>query len=519
MKVRGLNISLRAEIVINILILMGMAIITVGIMVLKISENNMVNMRIESKKALLTSLRKTVEDGYVVGGKMSSGKLQRLIDDFAPLGGADEIVAVDTQYRIIAGVDSSQIGEIDRDEKLIDTLTFQSESVDLKTVHKTVLPSIYESISISMPVTSKGELIGGLKAVFPMDDLNNLLGRTRWLLFFFLSFDSLLLLLFGSFLLTRTIVRPLKKFVRVAERIADGDLSQRVGYESGNEIGQLSASFDRMADSLEGHVGHLERANRELKQAQQELVRSEKLASVGRLAAGVAHEVGNPLGAILGYTDMLINGVDDEGTRSDYLKRIESEIRKIDATVRELLDYSRPSKMEVMDVDVNRVVREAVSLVSHQKTFEKFELEMKFSEDMPPSKADEKQLQQVLINIILNAVDAMSDGGDLEIATESFSPKSPLPMWERDRVREKSQVRISIRDSGCGINDEDLKKVFDPFFTTKEPGSGTGLGLSISQRIIETFGGKIEVESEVGKGSTFTIYLPVAQGVLVNREA
>jgi len=301
----------------------------------------------------------------------------------------------------------------------------------------------------------------------------------------------------------------------------------------------MIGSLKEKQQSLDNHLGSLELANRKLKQTQEELIRSEKLASMGRFAAGIAHEVGNPLGAILGYTSILEReGIEKEESR-DYLKRIQDEIERINRIVRELLDFVRPSEFEVRDVDINRVAEGALSLISHQKNFANIRTQLELQHDLPCIKGDESKISQVLINIMLNAIDAMPGGGLLAIRTDEhvvgdtpvdpvqqfYSPRRKEDPMESDysRVRKPDPlvtflakfsagdrfVRIAISDSGVGIKAKDLRKVFDPFFTTKDPDKGTGLGLSVSLRIVESMRGEIRVESEEGKGSTFEVYFPV----------
>jgi hypothetical protein len=343
-------------------------------------------------------------------------------------------------------------------------------------------------------------------------------------------------------------VKPLKNLVHLTQKVSEGDFSRTIEVKSKNEIGQLISSFNGMIErlrenreSLENHVQSLELANRKLKQAQEELIRTEKLASIGRFAAGVAHEVGNPLGAILGYTSILgKDGVAPEEAK-DYLKRIEREIERINHIVRELLDFSRPSKLEIRELEVNRILESTVSLLSHQKNFKEIHPHLELTPGIGMIKGDESHLSQVFVNIILNAIDAMPNGGDLKIRSENFVVESlfpdPLPnIHSRRRKGDPAEsdysqlrkpdpltallskfsigerlVKITISDSGTGIPPQDLERIFDPFFTTKEPDRGTGLGLSISLRIVESMGGKIRAESELGKGSTFEIYFPVTR--------
>ena len=359
--------------------------------------------------------------------------------------------------------------------------------------------------------------------------------------------DAIVLIIFGSFLLSRVLVKPIKDLVRLTQKISEGDFSQKIEVTSKNEIGQLIGSFNRMVErlkenqeSLESYLESLESANKQLKQAQEELIRTEKLASIGRFAAGVAHEVGNPLGAILGYTSILQKeGIDREESK-DYLKRVEREIERINRIVRELLDFARPSQFEIKDVEINKVIESALSLLSYQKNFKNIETQLDMQPDLPMIKGDESQLSQVFINIILNANDAMPNGGILRIQTRTHVVENPdvdrlQGIYPRRRKSDPMEsdysrmrkadplavlfkkfsegdqlVKIRISDTGIGIKKEDLENIFDPFFTTKDPNKGTGLGLSISLRIVESLGGEIRVESEVGKGAAFEVYFPVA---------
>jgi len=511
-----------------------MAMITIGVMVIAISENNMVEMKLRSGKTLVSSLRAAIEYDYLLKRRLDAGRYEELIRTFAYNSGAAEVVVVDYDFNIISGKGIDKSGSIDDDENLEESIKESREIAMIKSKRTGWFVSHYEALMIYTPLVSNVKVIGGIRVGFSLNALNNLLVRTRWLMLFYLSFALLLFLAFGSYLLNRRIARPLNKIAGTAEKIADGDLSQRVEDYGENEMGQLSKSFNKMADRVGEHVAYLQRANRDLRITRQELIRSEKLASVGRLAAGVAHEIGNPLGAILGYTDMMLKGVDDEAVQRDFLERIEKELRKIDLTIRELLDYSRSSSLEVKETNVNRVVRETLSLVSHQKGFESLKLEQRLDENLPAVLADERQLQQIMINIVLNAVDAMPDGGALRLVTEIVMAIDDNVDFVRRRREDgvpdeftikpgeqkgcaDEMVKISVTDTGTGIGEDSINKIFDPFYTTKEPGSGTGLGLSISQRIIETFNGKIEVQSELGKGTTFTILLPALRNKVHRR--
>lgn len=349
------------------------------------------------------------------------------------------------------------------------------------------------------------------------------------------------LLVCGTLLVSRTTVRPLERMVEVVQAVADGDLDRRVPFSGTNEMGQLAQAFNRMADRLRAqqktlneHVKALQKMNRELKRSQQEVIQSEKLASVGLLAAGLAHEIGNPLSAILGYVGMLQQGVEDPGEREEYLRRVEKEIYRIHRIVMDLQEYSRPVPREIRLVDVGTIVRDTVRLVSAQRDFREIDFVLHLERGLPLVKADAGQLQQVLVNLFLNARDALAGKGKIQVRCRRtrfafpLGPKSLLAPRRKDDpegvdfrfLRRESPTRalpflegqdlveVEVADEGAGIAPEHLPRVFDPFFTTKEVGRGTGLGLSVSQRIVESFHGDIRIESRPGQGTTVKFRLP-----------
>jgi PAS domain S-box-containing protein len=243
------------------------------------------------------------------------------------------------------------------------------------------------------------------------------------------------------------------------------------------------------------------------KQTEADLIRSEKLASVGQLAASIAHEVNNPLAGILLYMKILLRKYTEKELQTPetetQLLKMERELEKTSRIIKNLLDFSRQSEPSIRPIKLNKVVESALFLVRNQINLENIKLAKKLDEQLPPVLADFDQIQQVLINIILNAIQAMPDGGTLEITT---SAAKGILIGESI----KDTVRIDIKDTGVGILGENMKNLFTPFFSTKKKGKGVGLGLSVVHGIIEQHKGKIEVESEPDIGTTFKIYLGVA---------
>jgi two-component system NtrC family sensor kinase len=233
-----------------------------------------------------------------------------------------------------------------------------------------------------------------------------------------------------------------------------------------------------------------------LREAQTHLLQTEKLASLGKLAAGVAHEINNPLGGILIYSHLLLEDIDKDSPYYANLEKIVKETTRCKDIVKGLLEFARPKEPEATSTNVNELLDKSLSLVGSQSLFQNIRVEKQYAPDLPLIVADSAQLQQVFMNIILNAADAMRGEGSLKLSTSLDA--------------DGRNISIVFSDTGPGIKEEDMKKIFDPFFTTKEVGQGTGLGLSISYSIIRKHQGTIDVQSALGKGATFIVTLPVS---------
>ena len=322
------------------------------------------------------------------------------------------------------------------------------------------------------------------------------------------------LALFGfvAFFAQRIVVRPVTDLVAATRKVAAGDFTQELRVtRSGSELAALERSFngmqaalstaraDRQAllDTLEQQV---EDRTSALKDAQAQLVQSEKLSSLGRLAASIAHEINNPLAGILTYAKLLVRMLDaesiDEATRAasvKHLKLVQRETERCTAIVRNLLDFARQRPLSLKEVDAAVVLEEAVSLVGHQAKLHGLTIERRV-EAVPVIKADFGQLRQAFVNIMLNGCEAMQTGGTLTIICRPSA--------------DQRYVDTTFTDTGSGIPPDRLAKIFDPFFSTKD--KGTGLGLSVVYGIVERHGGTIAIQSEIGVGTTMTVKLPVA---------
>jgi two-component system NtrC family sensor kinase len=290
------------------------------------------------------------------------------------------------------------------------------------------------------------------------------------------------------------IMLPVHRLIKASTQVSQGNLSPEIGAISKGEVGVLQKTFREMLTSLQ------ERDRQQKAESEIRLLQSEKQASIGKLAAGVAHEINNPLTGVLTFTHILLRRKDiGEDVRSD-LQKIVHATERVRKIVKGLLDFSRQTKLDPEPLDVNRLVRSAMSLVENQALVKGVSLSFEPREGLPMLTLDRGQLESVILNIILNALDAMEPGDSITLSTGISVSASQ---------GHQKGVEIAVTDTGCGIPPENLDKLFDPFFTTKEVGQGTGLGLAVSYGIVERQGGTIRVQSEFGRGSTFTIWLPI----------
>jgi two-component system NtrC family sensor kinase len=282
---------------------------------------------------------------------------------------------------------------------------------------------------------------------------------------------------------SRMITRPLKELRELSttsQWVADGNLDARAPVTTGGEVGQLASSFNNMLDTLQ--------------MTQDQLVQSEKLASLGQLAAGVAHELNNPLATILLFSDILLNESNPDDQHRTDLETIVRETQRCKTIVASLLDFARQHQVEVQELDLNALIRTIVNIEQRREVYTSVEIVEELNPDIPTIQADPAQLQAVFINLMSNAVEAMPQGGKLTIRTQPGPP---------------GMVFVVLEDTGVGIPPENLAKLFTPFFTTKPIGKGTGLGLAITYGIIKMHRGQINVQSRVGKGTSFSFQLPI----------
>jgi signal transduction histidine kinase len=309
------------------------------------------------------------------------------------------------------------------------------------------------------------------------------IAKAQKFIFLYVILAGGIIFIFGYLGLRRLVLNPLSSLARAIDKVRKGDISVEIETQKSKELFILSQGFNQMTSALRNR-------ERELKEAHNQLIRTEKLASLGRLSAGIAHEIGNPTTAILGFLEMLSDNI-SEKERQDFLRRIRTETERINKIVRQLLEYSRPPTEEIGPVSVKKIIEETVDLVRVQKKFKDIKIKTIIPEDIPLVIGNSSKMVQVFLNLFFNSRDAMQGKGEIKVEVQEV----------------QDQVNIQVIDTGPGIPPPILSEIFEPFFSTKNSGQGTGLGLAICQSIIEGFEGKISAKNSPQGGAIISIIL------------
>jgi two-component system NtrC family sensor kinase len=359
-------------------------------------------------------------------------------------------------------------------------------------------------------------VLGVLDIVYSLDDIDRTM-QTNAITMAALSLGFIVIAALSvGFFVHRLVYVPLRDLETGAKRLSSGNLEQMIPVRSEDEFGRLASSFNAMTVALRSSQvelrewGHtleqkVEKRTQELRIAEAETARTEKLASVGLLAAGIAHELNNPLTGVLTFTSLLRKKMPDGSADAEDLDLVIRETKRCAAIIRRLLDFAREKTPEKKFTDLNQVIEDTARIIERPASFRDVDIALDLDRNLPPVWIDADLIKQVIMNILVNAQHAIEHEGSITVRSRR-SPEAKIPDQEKVPV---PMAEISIVDTGCGIPEKNLKRIFDPFFTSKEVGKGTGLGLSVSHGIVRAHGGMIEVDSAVGRGSTFRIYLPL----------
>ena len=504
--------GLRTGILTQLLFLIIAAMLLVNVAMLNLSQNNLFKAKADAGILLIHALGLHI--GHFIGATnqdlnslFPDKEIEKDINDISTKGSYPNMVIIDAYGNSLL---SSASGDNKNILLNLARISMQETEISVKYMGSAwgVFWLSKKEIAVSGPLIYRGRQIGGVAIGSSLEPVYQSLRESEKLVLLYIILDTIILALVGIYLLSRIVVKPIHRLLKMTERYRVEDIIPPMPEESGNEIGNLSRSLNIMLQRLDEnkrelkqHISSLEKANKELKQAQDDIIRSEKFASVGRLSAGIAHEIGNPMGIILGYLDLFKKGNIAQEEKSDILHRIESEITRINLIIRQLLDFSRPSGEKKEEIPIHELITDTVNMLNPHPLMDGISLIQDFRAKRDIVMCNAGQLQQVFLNIIMNSADVLNDSPS---AADMESNRIVITTDNKGDL-----IEITFTDNGPGIEEDRIQHIFDPFYTTKEPGKGTGLGLSVSYMIIEAHGGTIRADSPRTEGASIIINLPV----------
>lgn len=507
--------GLKTKIALNIALLLLLATVSMDLVMLVMAKRDLIRSEISRADILLGYLKSSILDDAFKKKELIYLKpektITRMLND-SQIAGVLIMVSGNEEFYVGHGLNfgSDEMRRIT--EKAI---LAGKKTVQLRGSSWSVFWNQKVNLSIATPLMHNGVSVGGINVVLPLEGVYKNLRYTQQLLFIYGLINIAILTLVGAYQVSRVYLKPLSRLAKKADDYKEDDEFIFAVRKEDNELNRLSKALNSMVkrisadkEKMRSTLTSLEKANMELKKAQMEIIRAEKLASVGRLSAGIAHEIGNPIGIVIGYLELLKQKDITEPERNDYIQRTEVEIERINTIIHQLLEVARPSNSSPKAVSVHAIIRDMVEVLRVQPLISKIDVTLDLNAEDDTVFADPDQLRQVFLNLFINAADAVAAQGQeysgrLNIATELDRGE------ESGRSNSPARIKIMFIDNGPGIPQEYLGDIFDPFFTTKEPGKGTGLGLSVSFMIVESMGGGIGVSSAVDKGTAMIVTLPI----------
>jgi signal transduction histidine kinase len=507
--------GLKAKITISFTLLLLVGMVSIDLVTMMTAQRNLIRSEVSKGKAIARLVA-----GYLIAQPTWEDFLQSS-DTRAQLGFAlDEAGA---SCLVLLGRNQQQLGfGISRCtlQEEVAALAQQAYSTGEESVH--FIGSTFgffwmqhEYLVIVSPLRRGEEVVASFSLVVSLEGIYRSLRHSQQILFLYLVVNTVILAFVGIYRVFKLYLQPLARLAKRAEDYKEDDDILFAVRKEDNELQRLSSALNGLLRRLSAEkeklrftVASLETANAGLKKAQTEIIRAEKLASVGRLSAGIAHEIGNPIGIVTGYLELMKQADISEEERNEFLDRAQMEIERISAIIRQLLEISRPSHGGSQPVSVHALIDDMAEGLRLQPFMSHIRLQTDFHAQDDTVAVDSNQLRQVFLNLIINAADAVSLKGRESQGELIITTVNPLA-GEGPCGRAKNWLHIHFSDTGAGIPEENLACIFDPFFTTKDPGKGTGLGLSVSFMIIESFGGTLRAESKTGEGTNMTVALPV----------
>lgn len=487
--------SLIIRVIILIVLLLSIVIGVFTMLHIRREESHLITSTQESAQLLLSTVERSIFNSMRVG---NSHDVQAILE---MVGRSQRLANVRIFHPDGTILKSARPEEIGRQLRGMDLTLFQNHQseavfrVDGKDVLGMVKPIIADERCYICHGTGN-KVVGVLDLNFNLDEMTSQIWESYQ--FFMMHMVVLVVILSAgvSFILFRFVKRPIETMAATMAKVEEGDLSVRLESKYADEMGSLIRSFNSMVDKLETAKSELEKYH------YQQMERADRLASVGEMATGIAHEIKNPLAGISGAISVIADDFAEDDPRKQVVGQVLDQIARLNKTATDLLYFGRPGKPEQTFVDLNALVKDTLFFISQHPEARNIHRVKELTRDLPPAWIDTKQIQQVLFNVIINAIQAMEDGGTLSVLT-GLVEKDGEPF-----------LRLEVQDTGSGIPAEELDKIFVPFHTTKN--QGTGLGLPICRQLLEQHGGTISVTSRPGDGTKFSIDIPARRGLEAN---
>jgi signal transduction histidine kinase len=507
--------GLKAKLAVNLALLLLLGMLSIDLVTMVTAQRNLIRSEVSKGKAVARMLADDFSEHATREGLLPLSDLRGRLGPMFDESGAGCIVLTDRHHRRISFGASRCAPEEELAAFAELALTSGAESVHFTGSTFGFFWMQHEYLVVATPLQRNGEWVAGFSLAFSLEGIYRSLRHSQQLLCLYILVNAGILVLLGSYRVYKLYLQPLARLARRAEEYKEDDAMLFAVRKEDNELQRLSASLNGLLRRLSAEkqklrdtVASLEAANAELKKAQTEIIRAEKLASVGRLSAGIAHEIGNPIGIVTGYLELMKHAEIPEEERVEFLNRAQQEIERISVIIRQLLEIARPCHGSCQPISVHALIGDMTEGLSLQPFMSHLHLQSDFQAADDTVSVDCNQLRQVFLNLIINAADAVlakgpESSGELLIATENVVDLSD------HSGKARTWLQVHFRDTGAGIPAENLDSIFDPFFTTKEPGKGTGLGLAVSFMIIQNAGGALRAASTAGDGTVMTVSLPV----------
>lgn len=481
-------------------LLLGAALLLGGFVMLQLTERELLDQRVSDLTATVEMVGGVLGD--MLGAERDAEILEPRVSgllQFLPAGTAFGVWKWSEGSLRPVRLHGAETGVLKSVQQLM-PVRYTSEPQFILSYSNAWLTPVQPSTSyykVTMPLRRQGRFVGALQIHFPLDGVGQRARGSLKLLLVFVFLYGAVLFFFGLYQLNRNVLRPVGGLMASIRRVRGGNFEEKVSEDGPAEIASLAQSFNVMVDALrdsrqrtDDHIQSLQRANLELKQTRNELMRSEKMASIGHLAAGMAHEIGNPLAAVVGYMGFLKSECTN-GSQRDILDHVDAELERIDQLVRDVLDFAKPGNDKEESMDPAEIARQAMAMLERQGVFDAVVLKDALPKQMASVRMVPHRLLQVCVNLLLNARDASPSMAQIRVSGGE----------------DASNVWLAFADEGQGIADADMPYIFDPFYTTKAPGKGRGLGLAVCHRVVDEAGGIVEVQSKLGAGSVFKVVL------------